>query len=147
MKSPTGGVEYSTMEDIATLLTKPDTTVAVVGASDDPDKYGAVVYRDLKAKGFTVFAVNPNRDEVDGDPSYPSLAALPEKPTIVDFVVPPPVTLGVLHACLDLGLTNVWIQPGAESPAVLAFVQEHEFNYMANACIMVQSRLRGRLPS
>ncbi|MGD2052398.1 MAG: CoA-binding protein [Acidimicrobiia bacterium] len=135
------------MDDIGTLLTKPDTTVAVVGASDDLDKYGAVVYRDLKAKGFTVFAVNPNRDEVDGDPSYPSLAALPERPTIVDIVVPPAVALEVLRACVDLGLANVWLQPGAESPAVLAFVQDHGFNYMANACIMVQSRLRGRASS
>lgn len=135
------------MDDIGTLLTKPDTTVAVVGASDDLDKYGAVVYRDLKAKGFTVFAVNPNRDEVDGDPSYPSLAALPERPTIVDIVVPPAVALEVLRACVDLGLANVWLQPGAESPAVLAFVQDHGFNYMANACIMVQSRLRGRTSS
>jgi len=132
------------MDDIATLLGRADTTVAVVGATDDPDKYGSVIYRDLKAKGFRVFPVNPNRDEVDGDPAFPSLTALPERPTIVDIVVPPAVTLGVLQTCLDLGLTNVWIQPGAESPAVISFIQEHGFNFMANACIMVQSRLRGR---
>ncbi len=132
------------MDDIATLLGRADTSVAVVGATDDPDKYGSVIYRDLKAKGFRVFPVNPNRDEVDGDPAFPSLTALPERPTIVDIVVPPAVTLGVLQTCLDLGLTNVWIQPGAESPAVISFIQEHGFNFMANACIMVQSRLRGR---
>ncbi len=135
------------MDDIGALLQRPDTTVAVVGATDDPDKYGSVIYRDLKEKGFTVYPVNPNRDEVDGDPAYPSLAALPERPTIVNFVVPPPIALGVLQTCLDLGLTNVWLQPGAESPAVIAFVQQHGFNYMANACIMVQSRLRGRAPA
>ena len=129
------------MIDIATLLDDPETTVAVVGATDNPSKYGARIYRDLKHKGFTVFAVNPNRDTVDGDPAYPDLASLPEAPTIVDFVVPSRFTLHHLQKCLELGLMNVWIQPGAESPEVLEFVQEHDFNYLAQACIMVESRM------
>ena len=92
------------MNDIATLLNRDDTTIAVVGATDDPHKYGSVIYRDLKRKGYEVFAVNPNRDTVDGDPAYSSL--------------------------------------GAESPEVMTFLTEHDFNYLANACIMVRSRLR-----
>ena len=56
-----------TMNDIASLLHRDDTTIAIVGATDDPAKYGSVIYRDLKHKGFEVFAVNPNRDTVDGD--------------------------------------------------------------------------------
>lgn len=130
------------MKDIAALLDEPDTTVAVVGATDNPAKYGSVIYRDLKRKGFKVFPVNPERQTVDGDKAYPTLAALPEKPTIVNFVIPPEKTLAVLQECLQLGLMNVWIQPGAESPEVLKFLQESNFNYLANACIMVQSRLK-----
>ncbi len=129
------------MNDIATLLNRADTTVAVIGATDDPHKYGSVIYRDLKHKGFTVYPVNPSRDTVDGDAAYASLAALPEKPTIVNLVVPPEVTLAVLEAAQDLGLRNVWVQPGAESPEVLTFLQENGFNYLANACIMVRSRM------
>jgi hypothetical protein len=131
----------SGMNDIATLLNRADTTVAVVGATDDPHKYGSVIYRDLKHKGFTVYPVNPSRDTVDGDVAYASLAALPEKPTIVNLVVPPEVTLAVLEAARDLELRNVWVQPGAESPEVLTFLQENGFNYLANACIMVRSRM------
>jgi len=130
------------MKDIATLLQEPDTTVAIVGATDDPAKYGSVIYRDLKRKGFKVFPVNPGRDTVDGDKAYSTLADLPEKPTIVNIVVPPEKTLTVLKKCLELGLLNVWVQPGAESPEVLKFLQENPFNYLANACIMVESRLR-----
>lgn len=130
------------MNDIATLLNRDDTTIAVVGATDDPHKYGSVIYRDLKRKGYEVFAVNPNRDTVDGDPAYSSLGALPSEPTIVNIVVPPAATLKVLRSALDQGLTNVWIQPGAESPEVMTFLTEHDFNYLANACIMVRSRLR-----
>ncbi|MFQ5789885.1 MAG: CoA-binding protein [Acidobacteriota bacterium] len=128
------------MKDILSLLEDPATTVAVVGASDDPNKYGHVIYRDLKRKGFTVFPVNPNRTTVAGDKAYASLVSLPEKPTIVNIVVPPEITLRILNQCLELALMNVWLQPGAESPENLQFLQEHGFNYLANACIMVQSR-------
>ncbi len=129
------------MTDIATLLHEPETTVAVVGATDNAEKYGSVIYRDLKRKGYSVFPVNPNRTEVDGDKAYPSLDKLPQSPTIVNIVVPPSITIRVLKESLELGLKNVWLQPGAESPESLAFLQEHDFNYLANACIMVESRL------
>ena len=131
-----------TMNDIATLLHRDDTTVAIVGATDDSSKYGSVIYRDLKHKGFDVFAVNPNRETVDGDPSYKSLEALPVEPTIVNIVVPPQATLAVLQKAMELGHMNVWVQPGAESPEVMSYLTENNFNYLANACIMVQSRVR-----
>ena len=139
-----GGVG-TRMNDIATLLNRDDTTIAVVGATDDPSKYGSVIYRDLKRKGFTVYPVNPNRDTVDGDPTYPSLAHLPANPTIVNVVVPPTATLNVLRKARELGLTNVWVQPGAESPEVMAYLNENDFNYLANACIMVRSRMKSGL--
>lgn len=119
-----------------------DTTVAVVGATDDPEKYGSVIYRDLKRKGFRVFPVNPNRSTVDNDATFPSLAALPEPPTIINIVVPEPQTLQVLAAAKELGLANVWVQPGAGGSTVIAYLDEHGFNYLANACIMVRSRHR-----
>lgn len=130
----------SSAPDIPTLLHRPGTTVAVIGATDHLTKYGGTIYRDLKSKGFTVFAVNPYRDEVDGDRCWHSVHDLPETPTIVDFVVPPARTLDVLADCLELGYTNVWIQPGAENEAVLQYLADHDFNYLANSCIMVHAR-------
>ncbi|TDI46322.1 MAG: CoA-binding protein [Acidobacteria bacterium] len=132
------------MNDIATLLTEPATTVAVVGATDNPSKYGYVIYRDLKRKGYSIYPVNSNRSEVDGDKAYSKLAEIPEKPTIVNIVVPPAETVQVLEQSLLLHLMNVWLQPGAESPEAMAFLQEHDFNYLANACIMIESRLAVR---
>lgn len=131
------------LKDITALLDEPATSIAVVGATDNPSKYGSVIYQDLKRKGFKVYPVNPGRSSVDGDQAFARLADLPEKPTIVNFVIPPEVTIDILRQCLDLDLMSVWVQPGAESPEVLAFLQENGFNYLANACIMVQSRLRG----
>jgi uncharacterized protein len=62
----------------------------------------------------------------------------------VNIVVPPPEAASVLKESLEQGLSNVWLQPGAESPENLAFLQENGFNYLANACIMVESRSRFR---
>jgi predicted CoA-binding protein len=122
-------------------LDDPDTTIAVVGASDDAAKYGFRIYRDLKAKGYGVFAVNPGRDTVAGDPAYRSLADLPEAPTIVDIVVPPPAALAVLRECAELGLRTVWVQPGAEDGAVLDYLSSGDFEYVAGGpCIMVETR-------
>ena len=130
------------MKDIIDLLEEPSTTVAVVGATDNSAKYGSVIYRDLKRKGFQVFPVNPSRETVDGDRAFASLSEIPEKPTIANIVVPPEAALKVFEECLALGINNIWIQPGAESPENLDFLQQNNFNYLAHACIMVQSRFR-----
>ena len=130
------------MKDITKLLDGPDVSIAVVGATDNSSKYGHVIYRDLKQKGFTVYPVNPQRTSVDGDPAFPNVGDIPGKPTLVNFVVPPSTTLKVLQQCLDLDLMNAWVQPGAESPEVVAFLQQNSFNYIADACIMVATRLK-----
>lgn len=126
---------------IPSLLERPDTTIAVVGATDSPGKYGGIVYRDLKAKGYRVLPVNPGRPSVDGDPAFPSVTHLPERPTIVNIAVPPEATLEVLAACRAAELTTVWLQPGAESPEVEAYLAANGFDYLVNACIMTRSRV------
>ena len=130
--------------NIAQLLLDPGTTVAVVGATDNRAKYGSIIYRDLKRKGYSVYPVNPHRDTVDGDRAYPDLRSLPVRPTIVNIVVPPDQTLEVLREAIELGLTDVWIQPGAADAGVRRMASEHCLGALIDACIMVQSR---RLPS
>ena len=135
------------MSDLVALLDRPDTVVAVVGATDHPAKYGGIIYRDLRAKGVTVRAVNPYRDTVAGDPCWRSLADLPEPPTIVNIVVPPTRTLAVLEECSRLGLKAVWIQPGAADDEVRRYVAEQGFDAVVDACIMVPPRPRSVGPT
>jgi predicted CoA-binding protein len=133
------------MDTISTLLNEGDPVVAVVGATDNPRKYGNLIYLDLKEKGFRVYPVNPTRATVDGDPAFATLAELPEAPDIVNFVVPPTRTLRVLKQAKGLGFTTVWVQPGAENEDVLSYLDEQDFDYLANACIMVRARVRSTI--
>ncbi len=122
------------------MLADPATTVAVVGATDNPDKYGGRIYRNLKAKGFKVLAVNPTRDTVDGDAAYATLADLPEEPTIINVVVPPHVGIKIAEEADALGYKRIWYQPGADSAEIVAYLVSHAFDFLAGPCIMVETR-------
>jgi hypothetical protein len=113
---------------------------AIVGASQDRSKYGNRIFRSLRDAGYTVYAVNPNVDEVEGAKAYPTLADLPESPDVVDVVVPPQVTEKVVQQVHELGLNRVWMQPGAESQAAIEYCQEHGVQVVYDACAMVHKR-------
>jgi hypothetical protein len=129
------------MTDLTPLLTEPGASVAVIGATDHPAKYGGIIYRDLKRKGFEVFAVNPYRETVDGDPCWKSVKDLPRTPSIADFVIPAKRGLQVLDECEEAGILNIWLQPGAESPELIEKLEAGPFTWLAHACIMVRARI------
>lgn len=116
--------------------------IAIVGASKDPEKYGHRVYKDLKSGGYKVYPVNPNADEILGDKCYPSLEALPEKPDVVDVVVPPKVTEEVVKNRKKLGITKVWMQPGSESETAIRFCKDNNIAVIFGKCIMVERHKR-----
>lgn len=129
------------MRDLTPLLSEPGTSIAVIGATDHPGKYGGIIYRDMKAKGFPVFAVNPNRASVDGDPCWATVKDLPETPTIAVFVVHARDGLEVLEDCAEAGIRNIWIQPGASSPQLIQALEDGPFDWIADACVMVRARV------
>lgn len=90
-------------------------TFVVVGVSRNIDKFGTMLYHDMKAKGFKVSAVNPNMDMIEGDRCYAGLGALPVKPDAVVIVLPPSATLAVIDDMAALGVKQLWLQQGAES--------------------------------
>lgn len=128
------------MTDLVQLLNTPGTSLAIVGATDRSGKYGGIIYRDMKAKGFPVYAVNPYRDTVDGDPCWPTVKDLPETPTMAVFVIPAKRGLGVVDDCVEADIDNIWIQPGAFSEELRAKLEESGVNWLAEACVMVQGR-------
>lgn len=111
---------------------------AVIGVSEDREKYGNKIYRDLRNAGYQVFAVNPKLATVEGDPCYASLKDLPEVPDVVDLVVPPNVSLKVVEECLAIGAKRIWFQPGSESEEAVKKAQDGGMEVVYDACIMIQ---------
>lgn len=131
------------IDPVSARLRNGDPLIAIVGATDTPGKYGGVIYRDLKQKGYRVVGINPTKGTVDGDPVFRSLESLDEEPDIVNVVIPPQRTLRVLDQVAQMDDVAVWIQPGAADDAVRERVDELGLEALIDACIMVQTRTRG----
>ncbi|MBN1644288.1 MAG: CoA-binding protein [Dehalococcoidales bacterium] len=109
---------------------------AVVGATNNPEKYGYRVFRNLKSRGYEVYPVNPGLKELEGTKCYASLADIPVKVDVVDVVVPPGVTEEILKGCKDLGLNRIWLQPGSESEAAITFCRKNGLEVVHDVCVM-----------
>jgi len=83
--------------------------IAVVGVSDKRDTGCNLNYQKFKENGYQVYAVNPRITEFKGDPCYPDLKAIPEKPDAVFILANPKVTDQIVRQCVDLGIKHVWM--------------------------------------
>jgi predicted CoA-binding protein len=83
--------------------------IAVVGVSDKRETGCNLAYRTFKKAGYAVSAVNPRMTTFEGDPCYPDLAAIPEKPDGVFILTRPSITEQVVEECVDLGIQYVWM--------------------------------------
>jgi uncharacterized protein len=122
-------------------------TYAVAGASTNTEKYGYKVYKMLKEYGKTVYPINPRATEIDGDRAYPSVSDLPEKPEVVVSVVPSALTEKLVDELATLGITNLWIQPGAESAVAVETASAKGITTVhGGPCIMVGLRTHLKRP-
>jgi len=110
---------------------------AVIGATDNPEKYGNQIVKNLKNRGYEIYPVNPRVEEIEGIRCYPSLADIPVKVDVVDFVVPPAVTETVLKQCLEQGYERIWLQPGSESDDAITFCNENNMKVVHSVCVML----------
>jgi predicted CoA-binding protein len=100
--------------------------VAVTGVSRRPQNHGSnAVYRRLRERGYQVFAVNPNAQQVEGDPSYPNLKAIPGGVEAVVIATRPEHALGTMRECAELGIRSVWLHRGGGAGSVSAAATEY----------------------
>ncbi len=112
-------------------------TLAVVGVSKKKNKFGSTAYRELKAKGYRVFPVNPNIDDFEGDKCYTSLKELPDGIEGAVIVVPPAEAGKVARDAVAAGISRIWLQQGAESRDAIEYCQENGINVIHGHCILM----------
>tara|TARA_Y100001970_G_scaffold15238_1_gene17183 strand:+ start:208 stop:600 length:393 start_codon:yes stop_codon:yes gene_type:complete len=122
-------------------LKNKNNSIALVGASNNPRKYGNKILLDLISKGHNVYPVNNKEKNIEGIKSYKSVDAIPEIPSIINFVIPPNEGMAVTRDLVEKGYDNFWYQPGAESNKISKFLEVEKKNFIDDMCIMVVTRL------
>ena len=93
--------------------------VAIVGASSDRRKFGNIAVRTFLRQGYDVKPVNPHESSIEGLTVYPTIGDIPGPVDIVSIYVPPDIGLGLLDAIAAKQPREVWVNPGAESRALV----------------------------
>lgn len=84
-------------------------SIAVAGVSNKRDTGCNLNYKKFRENGYRVYAVNPHATEFEGDPVYPDLKSIPEKPDAVFIMTSPRVSEQIVQQCVDLGIKHVWM--------------------------------------
>jgi hypothetical protein len=120
--------------------------IAVVGVSNTRDSGCNLGYRKFKTQGYQVSAVNPHAATFDGDPCYPDLKSIPERPQAVFILANPKITEEIVRQCVDLGIRHVWMhcamgtKPGlgagmsSVSQEAVHLCRQHGISVIPGAC-------------
>jgi predicted CoA-binding protein len=115
--------------------------IVLIWASNNPEKFGNKILKDMVKKWYTVFPVNPNETEIEWLHTHKILKTVPKSFDIINFVVPANVTLQILQKYKKL-LKNkkIWIQPWAENNEVEEYLENNDFSdYITKSCIMLEN--------
>jgi predicted CoA-binding protein len=113
--------------------------VAVTGVSREPPNHGSnIVYKRLRERGYEVFAVNPNADEVEGDRAYHGLGSIPGGVDAVVIGTRPQIAEATMRECAELGIAHVWMHrsfgQGSVSDAATQYGRAHGITVIDGGC-------------
>jgi uncharacterized protein len=113
----------------------------VAGVSRQGGHVANIVYRKLREQGYTVFAVNPHADEVEGDRCYGRIGDIPDGVAGVFIATPPEAAPEVVRQCVEAGVPRVWMHrsfgQGSVSVEAAALGESAGIRVIAGACPMM----------
>ena len=129
-------------QELEALLTS-STTIAIVGASSNPEKASHGIMQKLQRAGYRVIPVNPRESEVLGERSYPSLIDVPERIDIVDVFRRAEDAPAIADEAVTIGTKALWLQTGIVSEEAAARARAGGLMVVMDACIgATHARLR-----
>lgn len=113
--------------------------VAVTGVSRTPANHGSnVVYKRLKERGYEVFAVNPNAEQVEGDTCFRDLQSIPGGVEAVVIATRPERAQSTIEECERLGIRDVWMHRsfggGSVSKEAAEYGRQHGMTVIDGGC-------------
>jgi uncharacterized protein len=127
-------------DEVRKLLTEAR-TIAMVGASSNPDKPSHGIMRKLLGAGYRVIPVNPRETEVLEQKAYPSLRDIPEKVDIVDVFRRAEDTPPIADEAVAIGAKAIWLQSGISNEETARRAQAGGLLAVMDACIGVEHSL------
>lgn len=118
-------------------------SLAFIGLSRDPKKFSRAVYKELLGKGYDIYPVNPNMDDVEGVKCYHDVADLPESVRHGLLMTPKKNTAGAVENAIHHGFTHLWIQQGAETKEAVEIAKQNAVKVVHGACIMMHANPAG----
>ena len=119
-------------------------TVAVIGASSNRDKFGNKALRAFASRGFRVIPINPTEPEVEGHKTYKSVVDVPGAIDLATIYVPARIGVAVLDDLVKKGITEVWLNPGADDASVVKRARELGLKTVQTCSILAIGESPGR---
>lgn len=113
--------------------------VAIAGVSRDPKKFGHLVFKQLKEKGFEIYPINPGTDNIAGIPCFRSVSALPLNVHSLLILTPKKQTRDVVAEAMAKGIDNIWIQQMSDTPEAIELTRSHPVNLVTGECILMHT--------
>jgi predicted CoA-binding protein len=110
--------------------------VAVIGASNNRSKFGNKALRAFANQGFTVIPINPNEAIVEGYRTFASVLDVPGPIDMATVYVPAQAGVRVVQELAEKGVPEIWLNPGADEPEVVAKARELGVNVI-RACSII----------
>jgi predicted CoA-binding protein len=117
------------------------TTIAVVGASRDPNKAGGSVPVGLQRRGFRIIPINPFADELFGERVYRSLSEVPDRIDVVDVFRPAGDAAEIARQAVAVGAKAVWLQLDIRSAEARRIAEAAGLDYVEDSCMAVVASL------
>ena len=114
-------------------------TIAVLGATQDKNKYGYKVFKALQKQhpNKKIIPINPRYKIIDTIPCKNNLNEIDEPINTLVMIVNPKIGIKILQSILNKNIKNIWFQPGADNKLTNTFCKEHNINYSTNSCILL----------
>lgn len=116
-------------------------SIAIIGASNNRNKFGNKAVRAYLQKGYKVHPVHPLLETVEGIKAYKSVLDVPEDIDIASFYVPPSVGLKVIEEIAKKGIKEIYLNPGAESEELVKKAKNLGINVI-QACSILAIGMR-----
>jgi hypothetical protein len=120
-----------------------DKKLAIAGVSRNPRKFGNIMFRTLKEKGYAVIPINPNGGKIDDSICLESLADLSDDVQNLLIVTHKRDTKKILEEAVSKGIRNIWIQNGCETEDALKLAREMNIHLVAKACFLMYANPKG----